>query len=150
MSEDNAILTLTPVKGRWRFGTDGESGAWRPAFLAMLRNSGNVRLSCEVAGIKRGSAYEARDTDPDFRAQWDDALQDACDLIELKGKALALQGSERLIEFFLKAHRPEVYGDRLKVSVGFQEEAKRLADELGIPLADVLAEAEQFMTKARG
>ena len=149
MSQSESIWTLTPVKGKWRFGTDGEPGDWYEAFLAMLRNSGNVRLSCGQAGIRRSTAYAARDADPDFRAQWDEALQDACDLIEAKGKAMALQGSERLIEFFLKAHRPEVYGDRLKVSVGFQEEAQRLADELGIPLADVLAEAQQFMTRAR-
>jgi hypothetical protein len=55
--------------------------AWRPAFLAALRENGVVRDACEAAGIGRSTAYDARDADPEFRAGWEAALQEAADLL---------------------------------------------------------------------
>ena len=124
-------------------------GEWRPAFLAMLRNAGVVRLACSAAGVSRSVAYQHRDFDPSFAAQWDEALEDACDLIEARGKALALEGSERMIEFFLRAHRRRVYGERLDVTIAVQRAAERLAAEQGVPLDDVLAEIDVMFNPVR-
>jgi hypothetical protein len=83
---------------------------WAAAFLTVLRETANVRASADAAGIDRRTAYYRRDNDPDFRAAWDDALEDACDVLEAKARERALAGqSDNLLMFLLKAHRPRVY-----------------------------------------
>ena len=124
-------------------------GDWRPAFLAMLRNSANIRLSCAEAGISRTIAYQHRDADAQFARDWDDALEDACDLVEAKARQLALEGSERMIELILRAHRRRVYGERLDVTIAVQRAAERLAAEQGVPLDDVLAEIDVMFNPVR-
>lgn len=57
----------------------------RPAmdrFLEKLRASGNVRLSCRAAGVPRRTAYDWRDRWATFRREWDEALEDAIDVLE--------------------------------------------------------------------
>jgi hypothetical protein len=81
--------------------------AWIRAFLAALRQCGNVRAACQAAGRNRTYVYLVRQHDRTFRAQWDDALEDAVDALEQAAWERALTGqSDRLTEFLLKAHRP--------------------------------------------
>jgi hypothetical protein len=93
------------------------TGEWRPIFVRSLATNGNVRLACRAAGIARSLAYRVRDEDAAFRAEWDEALDEAMDLLEGIAFARAAnpndKHSARLIEFLLKAHRPDKYGDRL-------------------------------------
>ncbi len=80
------------------------------AFLEKLRNTGNVRLSCEAAGIPRSTAYYWRDKFSTFAEAWDEALEDACDKLEAEAWRRAIEeGSDRLLMFLLKAHRSEMY-----------------------------------------
>lgn len=122
------------------------AGDWQPAFLAMLRNSGNVRLSCAEAGISRTVAYDARDADPDFAKAWEDALQDALDLIEARARVMALEGNERMIELLLKAHRPEIYRDRVQqdITLNIRRKAETLAQQLGMTMEELIQEAERI------
>ena len=90
---------------------------WYGAFLTALRNSCNVRASCQAAGIHRSTAYEARQRDPAFAAAWEDALQDAIEALEAHARAMAFAGDTIMSIFLLKAHRPEVYRDRYEVNV---------------------------------
>lgn len=85
------------------------AGEWRPVFLAALRNSGNVRAACHAAGIDRPKAYDHRDRDPAFAAAWATALEDACDTLEAMARKRAMDSSDLLLIFLLKAHRPAVY-----------------------------------------
>ena len=101
-------LTLTP---------DATPRPWCGAFLTALRNSCNVRASCQAAGIHRSTAYEARQRDPAFAAAWQDALEDAIEALEAHARAMALAGDTIMTIFLLKAHRPEVYRDRYEVNV---------------------------------
>jgi hypothetical protein len=87
------------------------AGEWRPAFLVALRNSGNVRAACQAAGISRPQAYGARERVPAFATAWDVALEDACDLLEAMARKRALEASDGLLMFLLRAHRPQVYRD---------------------------------------
>ncbi len=92
------------------------AGEWRPAFLAALRNSANVRASCMAAGISRKTAYQHRNRSAEFRAQWDDAIEDACDVLEAEAWQRARSTSDVLLIFLLKAHRPGMYRDRFEIT----------------------------------
>ena len=81
-------------------------------FLDKLRNSGNVRLSCKAAGVPRRTVYNWKARWKTFDDEWEEALGDACDILEAKAWERAIEGqSDRMLMFLLKAHRRDVYGD---------------------------------------
>ena len=93
-------------------GTNGTLASNREVmsrFLDKLRDSGNVRLACRAAGVPRRTVYNWRDRWVTFADEWDDALDDACDRLEEKAWERALDYSDRLLQFLLKAHRPGRY-----------------------------------------
>jgi hypothetical protein len=69
---------------------------WVKGFLAALRESGNVRLSCEAVKIDRKTAYNLRDADEDFARAWKDALEESADLLEQEARRRAYEGVRRL------------------------------------------------------
>lgn len=80
-------------------------GDWKPAFLASFRNNGIVRAAAEAAGISRKTAFAERNKDEAFAADWDDAIEDACDLIEARALAKVNAGDDAWMLRFLRAHR---------------------------------------------
>jgi hypothetical protein len=48
---------------------------WMADFLATLSETGNVRLSCRLAGVSQTTAYDARKAHPEFAAEWQAAIQ---------------------------------------------------------------------------
>ena len=86
-------------------------------FLDRLRQSGNVRLACQAAGIPRRTAYNWRGKWSTFSDEWQEALDDALDILEGKAWERAAQHSDRLLMFLLKAHRRDVYGDKQELDV---------------------------------
>ena len=90
---------------------------WAPAFLAVLRDTCNVRASCLAARISRQAAYIHRDKDKVFRKEWADAMEDGIDKLELIARWRAVLGSDLLTIFLLKAHRPEVYRETTRHEV---------------------------------
>lgn len=107
------------------------SDLWRAAFLEALRDTCNVRHACEAARVSRSWAYECRERDEGFRAAWNDAVEDACDLLEAEAWRRAMKGCEKpvyqrgelvgtVIEYsdtlhlaLLRAHRPEKFRERI-------------------------------------
>ena len=87
---------------------------WRPVFLRFLRDTANVRLACQQAGITRQAAYKSRAASTEFAAEWDSAIEDACDLLEGVAYARAQASSDTLLIFLLKAHRPEKYRETVR------------------------------------
>lgn len=88
---------------------------WKPAFLESLARLGNIKLAAEAAGITRQNAYAARKADPDFAEKWDDAIEQAVDDLQEAARKRAMEGSDALLIFLLKAHRPSVYRDNFKI-----------------------------------
>ncbi len=88
---------------------------WKPAFLKALSDTANVRSSCQAAGIDRSTAYDHRASDPEFKAAWETALEDACDVLEAIARKRAADVSDTLLIFLLKAHRPEKYRENIRV-----------------------------------
>lgn len=69
---------------------------WRPKFITALRDCGVVSYAAEQAGIDRSTAYKARDRNSRFKAEWDDALEEATDELEREARRRALDGVERM------------------------------------------------------
>lgn len=88
--------------------------AWRPVFIQTLRQTGNVRLACHQAGVSRKEAYRQRERVPVFAAEWDDALEDAIDVLEAEARKRGMAVSDTLLIFLLKAHRPEKYRETIR------------------------------------
>jgi predicted MPP superfamily phosphohydrolase len=107
---------------------------WRPIFLKVLRNTANVRAACEKAGVTRQAAYKSRNASEEFRAQWDEAIEDAVDVLEAVAQDRARKTSDTLLIFLLKAHRPDKYrearGSTLNLNLSPDDIAKLDDDAL--------------------
>lgn len=103
-------------------------------FLDRLRVSGNVFLSCKAAGVSRRTVYNWRNRWATFRDEWDDALEEACDILEMHAWKRATEGqSDKMIMFLLKAYRPQRFKENLRIEVSeidnaIEQELARLAD----------------------
>lgn len=118
--------------------------ARRARFLAELAKSGNISAAARGAGLSRSHAYALRASDPEFAAEWADALEEAVDSLEAEARRRAIEGvdsphfhggqltgtvkkySDSLLMFLLKAHRPERYRDR---AADPQDQDETLVDE---------------------
>lgn len=109
----------------------------RPAmdrFLIKLRDSGNVRLSCQAAGVPRKTIYRWRHKWATFAAEWQEALDDALDLLEGMAWKRALVISDRLLMFLLKAHRPKLYNPPQQQEISGKEGKAIVFEVKGINL----------------
>lgn len=111
---------------------------WAKAFLDQLSETGNVRLACETVGIERSTAYRLKERDPSFAVEWEEAQEQAADLLEQEARRRAYEGnlepvfgrvardtdgqigeirkySDTLLIFLLKAARPDKYRERRDV-----------------------------------
>jgi hypothetical protein len=55
-----------------------------------------VRRACAAAGAARSAVYRARSNYPDFAAAWDEAVEEAADLLEAEARRRAVEGVMRL------------------------------------------------------
>lgn len=143
---------------------------WEDSFLETLKNTANIRLSCEVAGVTRKVVDCRRKSDPEFEEHFNEARDDAIDTLEAAALSRARDGVERiktvyyqgkpigtetireysdlLMIFLLKANRPDKYRDQISVTHQTQvlkQEAERIAREQGLDPEAVMQEAERIM-----
>ena len=128
---------------------------WIEPFLERLRDTCNVRASCEAAGVSRKVAYIHKGRDADFARVWDEAIDDGVDVLEFVARQRAIRAdgpSDLLLIFLLKAHRPEKYSDRVKVDVTIDDlrrEAEDVAYDTGLDFEEIWAEAQRIYAKER-
>lgn len=72
---------------------------WVSPFLEHLRTSCNVAGSCRAVGVSSTAVYALRNTDADFAAAWDDALEDAYDYLEAEARRRAFDGVEEPVVY---------------------------------------------------
>lgn len=104
-------------------------------FLSAYANCGGVILAAaKLSGIDRGTHYDWLESDPNYRAAFDEAKEEAIELLEAEAirrgvlgwKEPIYQGgvkvgdvtrySHALLIFMLKARRPEVYRERFELT----------------------------------
>lgn len=115
--KDPDNLTQKPIK------------AWHAIFIESLSKFGNVKAACRAANISRETAYHDRRRIKSFRKQWKIAIEESIDDLEFEARRRAIRGvrnpkfyeggvcgyvreySDALMQFLLKAHRPNKYRD---------------------------------------
>ena len=85
------------------------------AFLRVLASGSSVRAACEAAGISKTAAFAWRNDDADFAAAWDQANETGTEALEDEAVRRALAGSDTMMIFLLKARRPMVYRETLRL-----------------------------------
>ena len=83
----------------------------RGQFLTILRDCGTVTAAAKAIGITRQAAYLAKDKYPTFALEWEQAIESATDkLVDVAvERASKANGSDALLMFLLRGHRPTVY-----------------------------------------
>ena len=120
----------TPARGR---GRRAVPPARLDDFLLNLAETADVSTAAERTGLHRSTLYKMRRTSRAFLRRWDEALHLGTERLQDKAMRHALQGVERpvwyagqqvgtatqhdhrLLQFLLKAHRPEIY-DRARAA----------------------------------
>jgi len=119
---------------------------WAARFIEVFAATGNVRLASGAAGVSRDAPYKRAGRSPAFAARWARAREEAIDTLEAEARRRALSGSDALLMFLLRAHRPERYRETIRLDI--RREAERLAAEIdGVTADELIAEAERI---ARG
>mgnify|MGYP001180004822 CR=1 FL=1 len=106
---------MTERKGG-RSANDRTAGRWKRPFIAAFANSGNIRASAMAAGVTRQHVYKAIDKDEKFRAEFEEAKDEAIELLEATLRQQALSGHVTALIFLLKSLDPQTYNDRVQVS----------------------------------
>jgi hypothetical protein len=89
----------------------------KEAWLVAYRLTGNVTEACKAAHVARCTAYGWRESDPEFAAAWEEANEIAIDALEAAARQRALDSSDQLMMFLLRANRPDKYNDTTRVDV---------------------------------
>lgn len=113
--------------------TASYSQPWMAGFLAAFDEEGLVTRACRKVKVGRSTVYDARKTDLVFAAAWDETEEIVTERMEAEAMRRATDGVERkvwhqgdeigteriysdtLLIFMLKARRPEVYRDNVKI-----------------------------------
>ena len=100
------------------------------AFFHHLGRTGSVTVAADRAQLRRSSLYQRRQDDEEFAERWAKALDLGVERLQDNAMNRALNGTpkpvwrngqqvgsvqqfdNRLLQFLLRAHRPEIYGDR--------------------------------------
>lgn len=90
---------------------------WKDLFIEGFRESGIISHALMYAGVDRKVLRAALERDKEFLEEFHDAKADAIDSLETEAVRRAKDGSDQLLMFLLKSHRPEVYRENHKVEV---------------------------------
>src|SRR5260370_39902191 len=85
------------------------AGEWRRIFLETLASCGVIKLACYAAGITRKTAYLHRQKCGKIAEEWDEAIEDACDVLEEIGLDRAKAGSGGVLMSVLRANRTQAH-----------------------------------------
>ena len=94
-----------------------KGASWHGAFLADLAENCNVNNAARFAGIDRVTAYRHRESNPEFAALWDDAIEAGIQALELAARKRAMTVSDTLAIFLLKSHRPDTYRENKRTEL---------------------------------
>src|SRR4051794_25478936 len=89
----------------------------KSVFLTALRAGNTISASAALAGLGRTALYQWRNADPALCRAWDDAVEEAIDLLEAEARRRAMKQSDLLLIFLLRHHRPALYRPPRQVGI---------------------------------
>lgn len=104
---------------------------WKDRFIAALGDTASVTAACKAAGVDRSTAYRARREDSGFAVRWATCEAEVTETLERVAVKRAIEGSDLLVMFLLKARRPHTYRDRTTVQHQHAHVHGTLEDLLG-------------------
>ena len=75
-----------------------------------------VEQAAQFAGVTPRAAYYWRDKDRDFAKAWRNSRDRLVEALEMQAFQRAAKGSDRMLTFLLKSHRPEIYNERVRAN----------------------------------
>ena len=87
-------------------------------FLRLLAKGNSVGEAALAIGCQRRTVYDWRASDDEFRLAWDDAVDQATEVIESVLYNQARDGNLLACIFWLKAHKPSVYHRKQVIALG--------------------------------
>lgn len=78
---------------------------------------GVIGTACDYAGVRRKTHTEWMHKYDVYRERFEELKEKFVDGIEVVGMEKARNGSDSMIQFMLKAHRREIYGDKSQVEL---------------------------------
>jgi hypothetical protein len=116
----------TPKKKMASSGSAKEAQAARrdgqkEKFLEALSEGSSVEGACRGTGIGRQTAYDWRSNDKEFAIDWECALKAGTGFLEDEAVKRAMDHSDTLLIFLLKARKPEMYCDKYRAMKHSQE-----------------------------
>lgn len=110
---------------------------WQEKLLAAVAQGKTVSAAAKYAGVSREFVYKALKRSSKFASQFEDAYEQGTDVLEDRAFQRAMEGSDAMLTFLLKARRPHVYRDNVRVE-----------HDLGKELLDALNRAAQKSAEA--
>lgn len=91
---------------------------WRTLFLRSLRSTGNLRSAAESVGVTTKQVRAAIRQDSSFASLVVEASEDFTLKLEGEAARRAMNGSDLLLMFVLKALKPEKYREKTTINGG--------------------------------
>ena len=86
--------------------------------LSAFKNCANVTKACELVDIARATFYGWLRDDPEFKAAYEAAREEAIQVLEDEAiRRATIGGSDTLLIFLLKAARPQKYRDYVRQEI---------------------------------
>lgn len=98
--------------------TDTRKKGWQDRFLAVYEESCTITIAARAAGIGRRTVYREKARNPEFAARMAAAEEAAVSHLESVAYDRAVDHSDTLLIFLLKANRPGKYRESMKVQHG--------------------------------
>ena len=125
--------------------------------MKRLRVDAVIGAACEAVAVTVAEAQELRRRHPEFALEWDQAISSAVDQLERAAWAVALgtvddvteatpatsadeprprksKYNANLLQFLLRAHRPELYGGHVRT--GRRDHERTIEEDPDPPLLD--------------
>lgn len=115
---------------------------WQERFIRAYARHGILLAAAEEAGVSRTTAYRAIRSSPQLRARMEAVKDEPVERVENVLGTCAMKGEPWAVKLYLKAHKPELYGDRVTVNMNL---ASKLAAEFGLTEEEVLVQAEAIL-----
>lgn len=139
----------------------------KAAFIAAFADVGTITHAAREAGIHRHTHYAWMEADEQYAVAFRAAEKAAAENLEREARRRAYEGvdepvyqggkevgrirkySDTLLIFLLKGALPSKYRERVEITTDVNAEVRRLAAELGLDEAEVMAEAQAILSARR-